>query len=98
MLPFLPALILLFLQGPAGIERMAVNGQLPGALNALHRQIKSSPEKVRPADEVVLASLLAASSDRGMSRALLQLFTLVDEVPEAPVETSVVESSPPVPI
>jgi hypothetical protein len=96
MLPFLPALILLFLQGPAGIERMAVNGHLPGALEALHRQM---PDNARPADEVVFASLLAATTDKEMSRALLQLFTLMEPAP-APVSKPVVvqESSPPVPI
>jgi hypothetical protein len=80
MLPLLPALILLLLQGPAGIERMASNGQLPSALNALHRHIANSHEKTTAADEVVFASLLAAGQDRGMSCALLKLLTSVDVV------------------
>jgi hypothetical protein len=100
MLPLLPALILLLLQGPAGIERMAGAGQLPGALDALHRQIANAPQKVRAADEVVLASLLAASGDQAMSQALLRLLAMI--TPEVPAEARRIilleEVSPPVPI
>jgi len=97
MLPLLPALILLLLQGPAGIQRMASNGQLPGALDALHRQIARSPESTRSADEVVLASLLAVSGDKTMSRALMQLLVCIQ--PDEPKKaTTVREESPPVAI
>lgn len=85
MLPLLPALILLLLQGPAGIERMAANGQLPGALHALHRQMAKAQEKTCVRDDVVLASLLAAGQDKSMSRALLQLLTSVDALFAEPI-------------
>jgi hypothetical protein len=99
MLPLLPALILLLLQGPAGIERMAWNGQLPGALDALHRQMARS-ERNCAADEVAFASLLAVSGDKNMSRALLHLLALIEPAPpEQPRQIVVAEeSSPPVPI
>jgi hypothetical protein len=99
MLPLLPALILLFLQGPAGIERMAWNGQLPHAIDALHRQMATAPEKAGVAEEMVLASLLAASGDREMSRALCQLLAFIEPTPErtqAPIIAN--EASPPIPI
>lgn len=98
MLPLLPALILLLLQGPAGIERMAWNGQLPGAIDALHRQISEGPDGVAAAENAVFASLLAVSSDRSMSRALLQLLAYVDvSTPEtsAPILASE-ECGPPI--
>jgi hypothetical protein len=100
MLPLLPALILLFLQGPANIERMASVGQLPGALNALHRQMATPHKRVRPADEVVLASLLAVSGDRELSEALWQLLSLTSTTnPEIkPVVVFDQEHSPPIPI
>ena len=69
MLPFLPALLLLLLQGPASIERTARTGQLPGALEALHRQATSSPDRGCVADDVVFASLIACGSDRHVSLA-----------------------------
>ena len=84
MLPLLPALILLLLQGPAASQRMAWNGQLPGALDALHRQMANSDGKVKTSDESVLASLLAATSGEDVSRALAQLFALA--LPEPGVQ------------
>ena len=99
MLPLLPALILLFLQGPAGIERMAWNGQLPGALDALHRQIASAPDKSGVAEEMVLASLIAASGDKSMSRALHHLLSLIEPTEERSQAQIVArEDSPPIPI
>ncbi|HVT13414.1 MAG TPA: hypothetical protein VHE55_14200 [Fimbriimonadaceae bacterium] len=100
MLPLLPALILLLLQGPANVERMAGSGQLPGALQALHRQMASTPSETCKAEEVVFASLLAVSSDKDMSRILLRLLTFI-EPPDAertPIPASFEESSPPAPI
>ena len=85
MLPLLPALILLLLQGPANIERMAGSGQLPAALHVLTRHIASSSDRSSAADEVVLASLLAAGQDQQVSKALLHLLTLVEaSEPERP--------------
>ena len=83
MLPLLPALILLLLKGPAGLERLAWDGQLPhqlraSALDALHRQIARSPEKT---DGRVFASLLAARGDKDMSLALLRILSCA-----APIE------------
>jgi hypothetical protein len=77
MLPILPALLLMLLQGPANIERMASEGQLPAALNAIHRQMECSHRGFeQPAEQVVLASLLAVSQDREMSQALFRLLSI----------------------
>jgi hypothetical protein len=73
MLPLLPALILLILQGPSSVERMAWDGRLPAALHALGRQIERSPAERTAADEIVLASLLAVSQDPALTQALLLL-------------------------
>jgi len=64
MLPLLPALILLLLQGPSSFERLVVDGRLPAALEAMHRQMANpGSEKLSDRDQEVLATLLAASGD-----------------------------------
>lgn len=86
MFPFLPALLLLILQGPAKVERMACDGRLPGALESLHRQIAAPTARVRSADELVLASLVGLGGDHALSRALMHWFALAE--PEtAPAES-----------
>ena len=60
MLPILPAILLLFLQGPANIERLAHEGRLPAAIEAVH------------SDDRAIAALLAASHSE-LSHALLAL-------------------------
>src|SRR5579862_1331811 len=72
MLPLLPALILLLLKGPAGIERMAGNGLWPNQIRA------GASAKSNATNEVVFASLLAIRGDKDMSRALIRLLTFVE--------------------
>jgi hypothetical protein len=72
MLPFLPAILLLLLQGPSNIERLAVQGRLPAALDAVCRTMGQTPT-LREAEQVVLASLLAAGEDPQLSDALLAI-------------------------
>jgi hypothetical protein len=76
MLPLLPALILLLLNGPANIERMAEVGALPAALAAIQHRIDSgetvSLSQAR-ADQFALASLLSLSGDPQISHALARL-------------------------
>ena len=75
MLPLLPALILLWLQGPSNFERLAVDGRLPAALEAIHRQMASSEsENLSDRDQQELASLLAGGIDSQLSHAFLALF------------------------
>lgn len=86
MLPILPALLLLILQGPSSIERMALDGRLPAALEAVTRQLEGQNHRstsVEKADAAVLASLLAFSSDPGLSHALFQILNL-----DRPVDTT----------
>src|SRR4051794_16630366 len=76
MLPLLPALILLILQGPTNVERMALDGRLPAALDAIHRQMESSGSEraaLSRADGMAMASLLAISGDPHLSQALATL-------------------------
>jgi len=96
MLPLLPALILLILQGPANIERLACDGHLPAALKAIHRHMRK-PE-AKEADNVLLASLLAVSSDREMSEALQHLLALTSppEEPQVATPAPEPEASPPI--
>ena len=75
MLPILPALLLLFLQGPANIERLAHEGRLPAALEAVQR--------IEGHSDASLAALLAASSTTELSSALLALFRLSETTPQA---------------
>ncbi|MBC8065182.1 MAG: hypothetical protein H7Y17_10155 [Chlorobia bacterium] len=79
MLPILPALLLLILQGPSSIERMALDGRLPAALEAVTRQLEGQDHRntsVEKSDAAVLASLLAFSSDPGLSHALFQILNV----------------------
>jgi hypothetical protein len=100
MLPLLPAILLLLLQGPAGPERIA-HERLTGAIQALHRQIGASHESGAVSDEVVFATLLAASHDNALSRALLQALDLyagpVSERPEPQLAYAEPRSPVPVP-
>ena len=80
MLPLLPALILLLLNGPANIERLAERGALPAALAAI-QQRAIAPESQKAlnqakADPYALASLLSLTGDPQLSRALAQLFSI----------------------
>lgn len=82
MLPILPALLLLILQGPSSIEKMALEGRLPAALEAIGRQMESKSHRVGALDssnEAVLATLWAFSGDPGLSKALYRLLALDQE-------------------
>lgn len=84
MLPILPALLLLILQGPSSIEKMALDGRLPAALEAVSRQMESQDHRsgsIEKADAAVLASLLAFSNDPDLSKALVRLLAL-----DAPID------------
>lgn len=60
MLPILPALILLLLQGHSNLERLAREGRLPMGLDAIYRDV-DQPELARSmASDSVFASLLAS--------------------------------------
>lgn len=79
MLPLLPALFLLILQGPSSIEMMASDGRLPAALEAVSRRLEAQDHRaasLEKADAAVLASLLAIGNDSEFSNALFRLLTL----------------------
>ena len=79
MLPILPALLLLILQGPSSLERMALDGRLPAALQAVTRQIENADAnfaEIEDADVAVWASILAFSGDPELSGALYRLLSL----------------------
>lgn len=80
MLPLLPALLLLLLQGPSNIERLAQDGRLPEALDSLHRQMFVSPG----AADLAMSSLLQMSGDESLAQALATLLS----TPEAPAISS----------
>ena len=82
MLPILPALILLLLQGPSNMERLARAGRLPAALDAIHRSV-DGPEFSRSMQkQAVLASLLA-NHDAHLSSALFALLAPGEESSDA---------------
>jgi len=92
MLPILPALLLLILQGPSSIEKMALDGRLPAALEAISRQMEAQnhrSNKVDRSDEAVLATLLAFSGDPDLSNALYKLLSL--DQPTDQVRASLVD-------
>ena len=84
MLPLLPALILLILQGPTNVERMALDGRLPAVLNAIHRQMEATPGErtaLSRADGVALVSAVYGSDDpRSASQRILKSIRQVRSV------------------
>jgi hypothetical protein len=85
MLPLLPALILLLLQGPSNFARLAVAGKLPAVLDAFHRQLaQPGASQLSEREEQVLASLIAATSTTQLSHALLSYLRAGDERPGTP--------------
>jgi hypothetical protein len=99
MLNLLPALLLLLLNGPANIERMAEGGALPAALASIQQRIDSPDRQVSAAaraDQMALASLLSMSGDPRMSQALARIFCLnivCEPVPSAKPEKLLDEES-----
>jgi hypothetical protein len=96
MLPILPALLLLILQGPTSIEKMALDGRLPAALDAISRKMEGQSHSSRVAeraDEAVLATLLAFSGDPDLSHALYTLLSL-DQPCEKPARVAFGEAEP----
>jgi hypothetical protein len=80
MLPILPAILLLLFQGPANIERLALEGRLPAAIQAVQHMDQQRSQAEREA----IASLLAASQDPDLARALFTIFNWMDEQVPAP--------------
>lgn len=70
MFPLLPALILLLLNAPAGMDRLEADGRLPAVLAALQHQIDAKAG--RSSDELALASLLALGSDPDVAEVLVR--------------------------
>lgn len=95
MLPFLPAILLLLLQGPSNVERLAIQGRLPAALDAVYRTAGQTPT-LREAEQVVLATLLAAGEDPELSDALLAILRSERTRRETPAEP-LVEPKPVIP-
>ncbi len=71
MLPLIPALLFLLLNGAPNVERLAQDGRLPDAVSFANRpevQALSARQS-----EAVLASLIAVSWDKELSHALICL-------------------------
>lgn len=86
MLPILPVLLLLLFQGPANIERLAMEGRLPAALAAI-QTMDAQPGS----DHEAIASLLAQSSDPELTQALYTILKWIDR-PEAPARPQPIEA------
>jgi len=64
MLPLLPAILLLLMQGPAGLERLARDGRLPASLESWRQLPEQNSSRIRVSDAriaQVLVSLLQES-------------------------------------
>ena len=95
MFPLLPALILLLLNGPASIERLAADGRLPAALASVQARAEQTKSLSR-ADELALASLLTL--DGSTADALFRLLasdSLIGEEPARALIDLEVEQTPP---
>jgi hypothetical protein len=87
MLPLLPAILLLLLQGPSNVERLAARGRLPSAFDAVCRSVGDTPT-LREAEQVVFATLLAAGEDPRLSDALFAILRTRRVQRAAPVVAS----------
>ncbi len=92
MLPFLPALILLFLQGPSSPERTSAHMRTGEAVRAIqlaatHRSLGSISSRT------ALASWVAASQDPDVAQALIELFQAIQS-PKAPIQNLPAEMHP----
>lgn len=95
MFPLLPALILLLLNGPANLERLAADGRLPAALASVQARADQAKNLSR-ADELALASLLTL--DGSTADALFRLLasdSLISENREEPLVAPEVDQTPP---
>ena len=94
MLPILPAILLLFLQGPAHLERLAHEGRLPAGFDAVRFQ--------DGCDDRAIVALLASSNTTELSSAILALLEFSQETPTAcertEISTFVAIAEPPVPL
>ena len=93
MLPILPVLLLLFFQGPANIERMAHEGRLPAAIEAIQRL-----DGEASAEREAFASLLAASKDADFTQALFTILRWVDAPATTPQAAILPEGAERLPI
>ena len=89
MLPLLPALILLLLQGPSNLERLAVNGRLPAALEAIHRQmVNSESGSLGELEQTTFAGIFANRLNESLSTALLSLLQPIQEQPKESLQAT----------
>lgn len=84
MFPFLPALILLLLNGPSGLDESRHDAGLPEAIRALHRHVRQgndrAEQKIRSFENgLVMASLIAASGDGELGKVVQELLQLIGE-------------------
>lgn len=93
MLPILPVLILLLLQGPSSVERLTREGRLPAALDAIHRELALPEAAFSDEDDAMLASLFAAH-DPHFSSALFALLRGRVPEPESPRPLEIPEPKP----
>src|SRR5688572_20194263 len=96
MLQLLPALLLLILQGPSNVERLAVERaglRVQGAGCRVHHpgsRVQGSVCVQSARCQALVASLLAASGDPELSQALIQLLQAAsrpedEELPNPPI-------------
>ena len=95
MLPLIPALILLFLQGASRVDAGA-QGRLGTAVEAAHRSV--GHVRISVQGDTLLASLLAAGHDPEISRALFSLFQAEEKPSACPRLPKLAEPAPAPPI
>ena len=85
MLPLIPALILLLLQGPSNFERLTMDARLPAALEVIHRQLlEPGNSQLSEREEQALASLIASGKGAQLTQALLSFLWQEEEVRTKP--------------
>lgn len=84
MFPFLPALIILLLQGPSNSERLLAQGRVPSGSEAIYRAVTDG-HGLCPRERVVLAQLLATQDPTDLASALIALIDGKRSVKSNPV-------------
>lgn len=97
MLPLIPAVLLAILHGPAGVERLALEGRLPLALRALasrHVELQCEQSLERASNTVSEYSSVAAASRR-LPSVWIQLLPLFDMAPQPDgLESALISAAP----
>jgi hypothetical protein len=88
MLPLLPAILLLLMQGPAGLERLARDGRLPASLESWRQAPGQASTRIRTSDPRIAQVLVSLLQEAQPSQTVQKPEPILERkvaIPPAPV-------------